>query len=161
DELQQLAWDFAAKGKTVQWCTSDGLPVFNYYPEKDVKIVNSWMHERGVALRVQTSVAVGYKKKLRRRKSKDSITANFVHSMDGCLLRRVAVRAAAAGTQLATVHDCFACLPAHADQLRAILLDEFASMYEERDVLASVLGKPTEYGDLDLSGIREAQSAFI
>jgi DNA-directed RNA polymerase len=172
DFLQGLAGVAASKNKSLQWATPDGLPVFNHYPQEMTKIVNSFMHERGVLVRVQTKVAVGYKDKVSPGKSKNSITANFVHSMDGCLLRCVAVTAAAAKIQLATVHDCFACLASNADRLRTILLDEFARIYEGNDVLASVLDQakkdlpkihlptPPDYGDLDLGGIREAQSAF-
>jgi DNA-directed RNA polymerase len=78
-------------------------------------------------------------------------------------------------TSIATVHDCFGCLPSQAERFRKIIREQFVQMYEENDVLAQVIeqakddlvenakglpDKSPERGSLDVNKILEAEFAL-
>jgi DNA-directed RNA polymerase len=44
-------------------------------------------------------------------------------------------------TSIASVHDSCGCLPAHAEQFRRIIREQFVALYKEYDVLNEVLGE--------------------
>jgi DNA-directed RNA polymerase len=57
--------------------------------------------------------------------------------------------AAAEGiTSIATVHDCFGCLPSKAERFRHLIREQFVRMYREHDVLQEVF----ERAQADLGG---------
>jgi DNA-directed RNA polymerase, mitochondrial len=75
---------------------------------------------------------------------------------------------------IATVHDSFGCLPAHAERFRHIILEQFVKLYQDNDVLAQVLeearkdlgdsakGLPValKRGGLKIEEVLKAQYAF-
>ena len=79
-------------------------------------------------------------------------------------------------TSIATVHDSFGCLAAHAERFRKIILEQFVQMYEEHDVLSEVLkqarkdlgetGRPPllpelpKKGNLNIKDVLKAEYAF-
>jgi DNA-directed RNA polymerase len=108
-----------------------------------------------------------------KRAHRNSISPNFVHSLDAAHLVRTVVAAANEGIdQMCVIHDSFACTPGNAGRLNRIVREEFVRMYEEHDVLAEfkasilsqfpgiVLPDPPEKGTLDLSGVLNSQYAF-
>jgi DNA-directed RNA polymerase, mitochondrial len=64
--------------------------------------------------------------------------ANLVHSLDASHLAFVALACEGAGIPLACVHDSFATLACHAEELREILLRELRGMYEDRNPLQEI-----------------------
>jgi DNA-directed RNA polymerase len=67
---------------------------------------------------------------------------DFVHALDAAHLLRTFNAAVSEGiTSIATVHDCFGCLPSRAERFREIIREEFVRMCEEHDVLAEVLAQ--------------------
>jgi hypothetical protein len=138
ERLKALVGVFNGKKKTFRWYTRNGLPVLNLHLKSRTETVTTYRHVNGVAKPRQTEVAVEHKDEIDNDDAVDAVTANFIHSLDGCLLQRIAVRAEAAGIPLLTVHDCFAAPAADAEQLRDILFDELAKLYCGRDILAEV-----------------------
>ena len=102
------------------------------------------------------------------------MTPNFVHACDAAHLHLTVNAAVAEGiTSIATVHDCFGCLPSRAERFRRIIREQFVRMYEEHDVLAKVLqearrdiggeqlpDEPPERGSLDIEQVLDAEFAF-
>ncbi len=102
------------------------------------------------------------------------MAANFVHACDAAHLMLTVNAAVAEGiTSIATVHDSFGCLPAHAERFRQIIREQFVRMYEENDVLAQVLeearkdlkdpkGPPAlpKQGSLKIEKVMDAEYAF-
>jgi DNA-directed RNA polymerase, mitochondrial len=91
------------------------------------------------------------------------------------LLRTVNAAVSEGITSVATVHDCFGCLPSRAERFREIIREEFVRMYEEHDVLAEVLAearkdlgavtkglpdKPPLRGSLNIKQVLDADYAF-
>jgi hypothetical protein len=136
--LKALVGVFNGKKKTFRWYTPNGFPVLNLHLKSRTETVTTYRHVDGVAKPRQTEVAVKHKNEIDKDNAIDAVTANFIHSLDGCLLQRIAVRAEAAGIPLLTVHDCFAAPASDAEQLRGILFDELAKLYRGRDILAEV-----------------------
>ena len=79
-----------------------------------------------------------------------------------------------AGIPLVTVHDCFGCLAADAEQFRPMVHDQLSKMYLDRpDVLGEILESARrdlspagraklpalpEYGNLNIENVRNAQN---
>ena len=79
-------------------------------------------------------------------------------------------------TSIATVHDCFGCLPSRAERFRKIIREQFVRMYDEHDVLAKVLEQarkdlnepntkrmpsaPPSRGSFDIKNVLDAEFAF-
>jgi DNA-directed RNA polymerase len=77
-------------------------------------------------------------------------------------------------TFIATVHDSFGCLPAHAERFRRIIREQFVALYKEHDVMQEVLdearrdlkdpkglpAEPPEQGSLDIEQVLGAEFAF-
>jgi DNA-directed RNA polymerase, mitochondrial len=69
---------------------------------------------------------------------KRGAAANLVHSLDASHLALVALACECADVPVACVHDSFATLPCHVDELREILLRELRTMYENINPLQDV-----------------------
>lgn len=174
--LQQIARVLAHERKSVSWVSPVGLPCINRYHEPITEIVELWMYDKGVRVRVRTEVAVGDDVEINKEKAANAVAPNFVHSCDAAhLLRVAAANHAERGGPIATVHDSFGCLPSRARRFNQIIREQLAWMYVEHDVLAEVLEEakraltsanhhklPTvpEYGTLDITGILDATYAF-
>jgi DNA-directed RNA polymerase, mitochondrial len=166
--LKALVSIFNRRGETFRWYTPNGLPVLNLHLKPRTQTITTYRHVDEIAKPRQTEVADGYTDEIDADDAIDAVTANFIHSLDGCLLQRIAVRCEAAGIPLLTVHDCFAALAADAEQLRGILFDELAKLYHGRDILREVweqaekdlpagtrLPKRPPYGDLKVESGRD------
>ena len=170
--LKDIAGALAHEGKPVRWTTPAGLPCVNRYHEKNTKVLQLWLHNE----RISVTVAVGQEQELMKRKCQQAVSPNFVHSMDAAhLLLTVGACADEGITDIATVHDSFGCLPAHADRFNQIIREQFLKMYQEHDVLTSCyetaradlteanhkrLPLLPEKGTLDLSEVLQAKYAF-
>lgn len=174
--LQKLARALAHEGKPLRWTSPVGIPWINRYHDPKTKRVELFLHEGGVRVRKQITVAVGDESTINKDKASNGVAPNFVHALDAAHLLLVANAAAREGIpQIATVHDSFGCLPSHATRFNQIIREEFLRMYETHDVLDEVLQQATcditqnnrerlpdavEYGPLNLKEILNADFAF-
>lgn len=172
DYLKDLAGALAHEGKPLRWVTPAGLPCVNRYHESTTKTLQLWLHNE----RISVNVATGTDPALLKKKCQQAIAPNFVHSMDAAhLLLTVGAAADEGITDIATVHDSFGCLPAHADRFNQIIREQFIAMYQGHDVLTSCqetaradlseanhgrLPPLPVKGSLDLNEVLQAKYAF-
>jgi DNA-directed RNA polymerase, mitochondrial len=172
--LQKLARALAKENKPVRWPTPAGFPFVNQYNKPLTKPVKLWL-QKGVGTRVRRTIktAVDELPKIDAHEAVKGIAPNFVHACDAAhLLLTVNAAVEEEIRLIATVHDCFACLPSQAERFRRIILEQFVKMYQEHDVLAEVLAeaqrdiggqklppKP-DPGELEIEEVLKAQFAF-
>ena len=143
--LRNIANAASEAGSSVRWTTPIGIPLINRYYLPLHKPTQLWLHDRGV---YTTKRVVGERPKINKTKAANAIAPNLVHACDAAHLLRTVNAAVAEGvTSIATVHDCFGCLPSQADRFRKIIREQFVEMYERNDVLAQVLDQARK--DLD------------
>jgi DNA-directed RNA polymerase len=120
----------------VRWVSPAGLPCVNRYHEVNTKQVQLWLHNE----RISVTVATGNAEPIMKKKCQQAISPNLVHSMDAAHLLMVAGASADEGiTDVVTVHDSFGCLPCHAERFNEIIREQFVLMYQEHDVLTTLL----------------------
>lgn len=163
DWLQAAATEIVAGGDNrVMWVTPTGFPVVQVYWEESVHQINTKLCGRQ---KLQVRAPTG---KPDKRRHRNGIAPNFVHSLDASHLTRVAVALRAAGIRdMHMVHDDFGVRPADAERLYHIIRDEFVRMYSETDPLAgfrarypTACGPLPERGSLDLAGVYRSPFFF-
>jgi Autographiviridae RNA polymerase len=134
--------------------------------------VRLWLQDRQHTIKLETDLS-----DIDRDAAARGASPNFVHACDAAHLMLTVDGAVAEGiTSIATVHDCFGCLPSRAERFRRIIREQFVRMYEENDVLAQVLEQarkdlnepstkrmpsaPPSRGSLDIKNVLEAVFAF-
>lgn len=158
----------------VHWVTPDGFPVWQEYfkPEKKrVDLMFLGTH------RMEATVNARDSEKMDVRKQESGVSPNFVHSQDGCHLRKTVVKANRDyGVEFfALIHDSFGTIPAHAGFMFQAVRETMVETYENNDVLAdfreqfmdqlheSQLEKMPEIpakGNLDIRMILQSAFAF-
>ena len=134
--LRKIALALAHEGKSATWVTPIGLPVVSWYPETQEDRVKLYLYDRGIKVLNHVSIDGGPTSKVRKEKSANGVSPNFVHSLDACHLMMVVNAAVAEGiTQQALVHDSFGCLAADARRYNEIIREQFVRLYTEHDVL--------------------------
>ena len=131
DFLEQLAKLCADNGKPLRWPTAPGLSVISEYHPADAKDIETRLNGR----RKTTKLVVGDKEGIKRKKAVNSVTANFVHSVDAAHLQLIALAAAKAGISMVSVHDCFGCLAPRAGAFIDIILQQFVRLHEQHNLL--------------------------
>jgi DNA-directed RNA polymerase, mitochondrial len=117
------------------------------------------------------TIADGYEQKIREKKTKNAAAANLVHALDASHLVRTVNACVSNGiTNIATIHDCFACLAPQVWGFTKLIRTEFVRMYTEHDPLAEVRERALritsevpdlpEYGAFDLRQVVQASYAF-
>jgi DNA-directed RNA polymerase, mitochondrial len=166
DWLESLAELAADKDKPLRWTTPLGLPVINIYQPPDVKNISVPINGR----RRSMKLAVGYKDGIRKKKAKDAITANFVHSVDAAHLQLVALAAAKEGINMVSVHDCFGTIAPNAERLNDIIRDRFTDLHKRHNWLTDIWASAkregvevtpfTNIGNLELEQVRKSFAAY-
>lgn len=168
--LRQVARIVTQAGLPLRWTTPIGLPVLQRYVNVDRNFVSVVHQGKRVRLMVKSDGS-----RLDSRRQQNGISPNFIHSMDAAHLMSVANRCADAGVPaLAVVHDSFGVHAARAFELRSILRDSFADLYETnwlelfRDEIAAQL--PDDWADklpplpplgsFDIESIRRSDYLF-
>jgi DNA-directed RNA polymerase len=116
-----------------------GFPVINEYHVPEIK--------KGIAVklgwqRLDMNLVVRDTDEIDDRRSRQSATANFIHSFDAAHLHDIVWTARVWGIHMATVHDCFACLAPRAGKLNDIIRSSFIMIHALsflllRDMLAA------------------------
>jgi DNA-directed RNA polymerase len=163
DWLQASASEVIAGGASrVMWVTPTGFPVVQVYWEQSARQINTKLCGRQKLLvRSPTS-------KPDKRRHRNGIAPNFVHSLDASHLTRVAVALRAAGIKdMHMVHDDFGVRPADAERLYHTIREEFLRMYSEADPVADFrsrypteCGPPPSRGTLDLTEVLNSPFFF-
>ena len=136
--LQRISTAMSEAGLYPQWTTPAGFPWTNRYYKPKTDQIRLYLDSSGMSFRIL--LATGEEPEIDKKKAKRGIAANFVHACDAAHLMLTVNAAVAEGvTAIATVHDCFGCLPSRAERFRQIIREQFVRMYEKNDVLAQVL----------------------
>jgi DNA-directed RNA polymerase len=173
--LQSLADEATAAERPLRWTTPAGIPWINRYHVPKYRTIKLWLDD--LATYYRTLRVVGEKRKIDKTKTRNGVTANFVHACDAAHLMltvNAAVSVAEGITSIATVHDSFGCLAPQAERFRQIIREQFVKMYDAHDVLQEVLDRAREdlgehanklptkpaKGTLNIEGVRVAEYAF-
>ncbi len=163
-----------AVGKTqpISWTAPTGFPVMQmYYGQKTVSLDTKFGSRR-----YQPKLAVPTER-IDTRKQANSISPNFVHSLDAAVLIRTVATANALSdvTAFGVIHDSFATVPGDMLHLMTALRHEFKKLYTHDDPLEQInqrfhslctrgqvdLPQPPERGELDLSQVVESVHFFL
>ena len=206
DFLKGVAGALSHEGKPVRWKTPIGFPVVQKYTEYEVKKVKMTLYDRDThasskaerevaereiaemkiqrdlpeiktTKRTQVTVRERASSKINKRKSKGSISPNFIHGLDSAHLMKTVLRAKDSGVEdFFLIHDSFASMPNDTPIIYAAVRETFVEMYDGRcvytDLLVevrqqlSVRGRDTleikvpEKGTLNLQGVLESEYCF-
>jgi DNA-directed RNA polymerase, mitochondrial len=176
--LKKLARALAKENQSMRWTTPAGFPFVNQYSKPHIKRIKTklWLHDQGTHVkRHNIKTTIDELPELDEHEAQKGAAPNFVHACDAAHLMLTVNAAVTEGiTSIATVHDSFGCLPAHAERFRQIIREQFVQMYKDHDVLREVLdwarkdlkdpkglpNKPPERGLLDIEELLGAEYAF-
>jgi DNA-directed RNA polymerase len=128
--LQSLVQECNEEERFLEWPTSSGLLVGNVYPKRRKVGPHNGprIYMPGGSRHVLAEYIPG---KVDRQRAKNSVAANFVHSMDASHLVRTVNALADMGMPALCVHDSFAVLAPHAFDFHVANRDQLAMMYGE------------------------------
>lgn len=171
DWLQSYASACNADELPVSWRTPDGFYCYQAYRDTKKQHVETVMGDKTIKFMKHVE-----KPSINKKKQRDGIAPNVVHSYDATALRLCVNRAAENGiTQFAMVHDSFGCPAAQAPELAKYIRETFVEMYQSVDVLgefqaqadltltdeaAAKLKAIPETGTLDLSQVIDSEFFF-
>lgn len=169
-EWFQTAARLAAKsGLPVRWETPDGLTVLQAYAKLKTERIDITFG----SIRAAWTVAVGETRDLDKQKQANSISPNWVHSMDASHMRATIRKAFSEGVRsFSLIHDSYGTHAGNTDALAYYLREQFVEMYSEdvmakfRDDLLTQLPPDTELpelpskGTLDLALVMESEFFF-
>jgi len=161
--IRDLVEEACSQGKVLKFTMPSGFPWINSYHKS--KIVRVELASRNERARV--NVGDGFTAEIRRSKSKNAASPNFVHAWDAAHLIFIVLALAGAGiTDVVAVHDCVGFLAPQVPKGRENILDQFATLYTEHDPLAELRDavgstKPLPVkGSLDPNAVRQSTYAF-
>lgn len=163
DWLQAAASEIIEGGDNrIMWLTPTGFPVVQAYWEEYVHTINSRLAGR-TKLKVRSETT-----KADKRKHRNGIAPNFVHSLDAAHLTRVTQACVALGIKdLHMVHDDFGCRADRAGEMFHIIRQEFVRMYETSNPLVQfqarypqATGPIPEQGNLDIRAVLDSPFFF-
>lgn len=160
----------AADGPVV-WTTPDGFPVRQAYPKTRPRRVSATV--TGKLRRFNLREATGM---IDRRRQRQGVAPNFVHSLDATHLRLTVCRALEEGIDaFQLVHDSFGVHAADTPRFFQIVREAMVEMYDAVDVIARFhdeiaeqlpdearrrLPPPPARGALALAGVLESEFCF-
>ena len=169
--LQEVASLAAKEDLPVRWTTPIGFPVMQAYPDVHDRRVQTAISGKTVYLIMKQD-----KDKLDRRRQRQGIAPNFVHSCDAAHLMLTVVRATQEGIHnFSMIHDSFGTTAGDAEKMFAIVRSSFVEMYDSVDVLGDFRGEILEQlsedlqaempevppnGSLDISKVVESRYCF-
>lgn len=169
--LQKLAAVCAKKGEAISWITPDGFPVRQSYRNIESRQIETRFYGKVIKPRMEFETD-----ELDRARQRNGVAPNWVHSMDGTMLRLFVRGAHGAGVRsFALIHDSFGGLAADIPAINVALREAFIAMYQQTNPVDNFLddlspllaGVPAEdlparpsTGTLDLDAIRESPYCF-
>ena len=166
--FQQVSDICIDNGVPIRWSTPDGFLVKQAYETWDRRSVRTIIGEviRQHRIRVGTG-------KLCRRKARNGISPNFIHSIDAAVARRAINKfKARGGGFINSVHDAIWVLPSDMTLLRQCLMEAVVEIFSE-DLMGKfakdvghflptdvMLPPPPAGGDLDIESVRESEYFF-
>lgn len=167
DWLQKCASASTAKGQAISWKTPSGFPAYQCYMDKKDRRVKTRLQGSLVYLSIKEDTD-----KLDKAKQRNSVSPNFVHSMDAAAMMLTIDMALDNNVNaFAMIHDSYGTVAADMDMLAACIRHAFVDMYEEHDVLNEFReGLPEEVrvetnerpplGTLDIKQVLQSQFFF-
>jgi DNA-dependent RNA polymerase len=123
--IQSLVRETNAAGRFLEWDTFSGLRVANIYPKLRTAVV--YLPDG-----VRNTLAVGaIPDTVDKSKTISAAAANYTHSLDSTHLARTVVALAENEMPVLCVHDAYAVLAAHVEQLHIANREELVLMYNE------------------------------
>ena len=164
--LQKLASLAAAEGLPVNWNTPIGFLVSQAYINMKEYRVKTRLGASIIRLTVKEE---GEERKIDKRRQRNGISPNFVHSLDAAAMFRSICLAMDAGvSSFMMIHDSYGVPASDAASMAHCLRTAFVRMFTEEDVLASLrdsiaamlpeeslakLPELPEKGDLDITKV--------
>jgi len=153
ESVRALGYDSA-----VTWTTPTGFKVIQSYRKYKKKVeVQSVFQNLSVAIQVEEM-----DDKIDPKGQCNAVTANFIHSLDACIVHQVANEV---DFDLATIHDCFVTHACNVRRMNTIVRETYAKTFSV-DLLTEfrmeqINNNPTaelpsvpELGDLDVSAVK-------
>ena len=172
DYLQGVARAVSKLDRPLYWETPCGLPIKQGYRRYDISQIKTLIGDKVVMLKTPAD-EIGYNKIMQA----NSISPNFVHSLDAAALMRTVCSCAESGIHsFAMIHDSYGTHAADAPVLASTLRETFVSMFGgDHDILAQFekgvfernIDLPPEnlparpsFGSLDVEKVRESLFFF-
>lgn len=167
--LKKLSTLVSNDANVVTWLLPDGLPVQQNYIVEASHAVQ--LPLAGKKLRFYYKEATGA---IDKRKQRQGVAPNYIHSLDAYHMRCVIRAATAEGiTNFAMIHDSFGTDMGRAADLYRIIREQFVAIYDGHDHLqdfakemvdlietGSELPDPPKFGKLDIRGVMKSQYCF-
>jgi hypothetical protein len=157
--LRAVVKQLTRRNRVLEWRGPTGFPAANRYHYALTRRITVPCANRSM----QFTIAYGRSEKVDPMGARDSVAANYTHSLDAAHLIRVVLGAHAEDIGCLTIHDCVSCLAPNAARFNAIIRREMAMLYARQDHLAALgdfeIERPP-YGKLDPLGTHDAEYMF-
>jgi len=169
--LEAMAWmrqltDLVVRaGAQPLWVAPTGFPVRSSYPQWRSQVIRTKLGEKVRWVRHRRDAG-----RPNKRRHRNGLPPNFVHSLDAAALARVVSRFG--DRPVSTIHDSFGALAPDVAELGRLVREVYAEMFQPdllvnlRDQLARAAGgrvdfpQPPTRGSLDPMGILNSEYAF-
>lgn len=164
--LQTASHKFTDAGKPMIWTVPTGLPIRQDYLNTRAKRVAIEM--MGLQVQVNTRLPT---KTYDRKRQKNGISPNYVHSLDAAILHMVVARAKELGIEnFSMIHDSYGVLPSDTTVMVAVVRQVFKQTFMEdlldtlKDEWEQQLGEPLpdlpEYGTMNVEDLESSEYLF-
>lgn len=162
--LQDACDEITSDGRQeLVWESPSGLIVRQQYPKLEVIQIETRLIG---GLRLRPSVGM-YTEEADRRRHRNGIAPNFVHSCDAAHMHYLIQAAEEAGLgHLAFIHDDYGALAPDVEKLHALIRQTFVTMYKDTNPLLKfkdnhgILTELPSEGELDLLGVLDSKYFF-
>lgn len=178
--IQSASSALAHEGKHLSWRTPIGFPVFQNYTEWTQLKIRPYLYDREMKVKKRVTVTLRTKntadRKVSKRKSKASCSANFVHSFDSSHMGSTILQMLDHGVKdFMVIHDSFATSCDKTWDLYHHVRDTFVDQYAHHCVLSEFRRQVQEQlddpdterllpvpqkGTLDLTEVLESEFCF-
>lgn len=195
--LKLCASLMAHEKKAMAWTTPLGFPVLQSYQQWDHVRVEIFLYDRSLPLvespaydesepvktnrrqklaRITANMRTKAKETISKKKARNAVAPNFIHSLDATHLMMTVLAAAAEGIDsFSLIHDSFGTHAADTERFFSIIREAFVALYTEHDPFDAIyrgtysalsekgrakLERPPKKGDLDLNEVLGSLYSF-